>query len=453
MGVFSKVKDFEKKKAQRKADAMSTVGSPSINPQSESVTQGFKQMAQSNDNQPALDKMTWKNTGIVPMAGQGEYRTEALRDMNEQEFAQNQAKMNASEKEYWVEQAKANPTSTYANLKSYLASSETPEEKAKREKRERLGEVFNNLGNLIGNAANLYYTSKGGQYIDLNAANEKHQARMDAIKAKQDALKQRQDELLMQYKVADIQAAREAAAKKESQEREDAIRKENRAYQEQKDKQNQENWNKQFEFNAKQAEQAAADKAEEQAYRRERDKQDLAYKWASLNARKGDSSEKKNKIEVVDTKKGVMTVDFGKLNEASISQLYQKTPKEIKEKYDVKGIDNKNEKLMLMNEAIGEALLNVDGYSDWFEKAGIGAYQQQRKPIDYSQFLEDDYSGFVRKGTQMPTYNQTNNTVVTSDDIQAALDLKNRKKNDILQAGKDSLFKKSNQGMRSDTFK
>ena len=174
--------------------------------------------AAANTESPALDKMTWKNTGIVPMAGQGEYRTEALRDMNEQEFAQNQAKMNASEKEYWVEQAKANPTSTYANLKSYLASSETPEEKAKRERRERLGEVFNNLGNLIGNAANLYYTSKGGQYIDVNAANEKHRARMDAIKAKQDALKQRQDELLMQYKVADIQAAREAAAKKEERE-------------------------------------------------------------------------------------------------------------------------------------------------------------------------------------------------------------------------------------------
>ena len=174
--------------------------------------------AAANTESPALDKMTWKNTGIVPMAGQGEYRTEALRDMNEQEFAQNQAKMNASEKEYWVEQAKANPTSTYANLKSYLASSETPEEKAKRERRERLGEVFNNLGNLIGNAANLYYTSKGGQYIDVNAANEKHRARMDAIKAKQDALKQRQDEMLMQYKVADIQAAREAAAKKEERE-------------------------------------------------------------------------------------------------------------------------------------------------------------------------------------------------------------------------------------------
>lgn len=174
--------------------------------------------AAANTGSPALDKMTWKNTGIVPMAGQGEYRTEALRDMNEQEFAQNQAKMNASEKEYWVEQAKANPTSTYANLKSYLASSETPEEKAKREKRERLGEVFNNLGNLIGNAANLYYTSKGGQYIDLNTSNEKHRARMDAIKAKQDALKQRQDEMLMKYKVGDIQAARDAAAKKEERE-------------------------------------------------------------------------------------------------------------------------------------------------------------------------------------------------------------------------------------------
>ena len=238
MGVFSKVKDFEKKKAQRKADAMSVVESPSASvgslaestnpvpdrlesPGHQSVVQELRPTTMASAAQPsnpALDKMTWKNTGIVPMAGQGEYRTEALRDMNEQEFAQNQAKMNATSKEYWDEQVKKDPTSIYARVNQMFADNETPEEKAKREKRERLGEVFNNLGNLIGNAANLYYTHRGGQYIDLNTSNEKHRARMDAIKAKQDALKQRQDEMLMKYKVADIQAAREAAAKKEERE-------------------------------------------------------------------------------------------------------------------------------------------------------------------------------------------------------------------------------------------
>lgn len=245
MGVFSKVKDFEKKKAQRKADAMSVVESPSASvgslaestnpvpdklesPGHQSVVQKAKPTSIGDvamTNNDALKKMTWKNTGIVPMAGQGEYRTEALRDMNEQEFAQNQAKMNATSKEYWDEQVKKDPTSIYAMVNQMFADNETPEEKAKREKRERLGEVFNNLGNLIGNAANLYYTHRGGQYIDLNTSNEKHRARMDAIKAKQDALKQRQDEMLMKYKVADIQAAREAAAKKEEREYEAKVAK------------------------------------------------------------------------------------------------------------------------------------------------------------------------------------------------------------------------------------
>lgn len=163
---------------------------------------------------PALDKMTWKNTGIVPMAGQGEYRTQALRDMNEAEFAKNQGAMNASDYEYWTQQVKANPESTYAILNQMNASQETPEEKRKRERREQLGEVFNNLGNVIGNAANLYYTHRGGQYIDLNTENEKRRERMRRIKEKQDALKQKQDELLGKAKIADVKAKREEATAK-----------------------------------------------------------------------------------------------------------------------------------------------------------------------------------------------------------------------------------------------
>lgn len=110
--------------------------------------------------------------------------------------------------------AKGENPGEYLNMLSIVGSSETPEEKAKRERREQLGEVFNNLGNLIGNAANLYYTTKGGQYIDLNAVNEKHRARMERLREKQEALKQRQDELLGKAKLSDIQAGRaERAAK------------------------------------------------------------------------------------------------------------------------------------------------------------------------------------------------------------------------------------------------
>lgn len=206
MARLGNILDYEKKKEQRKADAMPTVeaSSPSVMPQAEV-------------NTPALDKMTWKNTGIVPMAGQGEYRQEALRDMNEEQFKANQGKMNASDHEYWTEQLKANPGSEYVIVNQMLASKETPEEKAKRERREQLGEVFNNLGNLIGNAANLYYTHRGGQYIDLNTANEKHRERMQRIKDKQDALDEKRKQLILNAKLGDAKTARaEAVAAKKA---------------------------------------------------------------------------------------------------------------------------------------------------------------------------------------------------------------------------------------------
>ena len=206
MARLGNILDYEKKKEQRKADAMPTVeaSSPSV-------------MPQAKVNTPALDKMTWKNTGIVPMAGQGEYRQEALRDMNEEQFKANQGKMNASDHEYWTEQLKANPGSEYVIVNQMLASKETPEEKAKRERREQLGEVFNNLGNLIGNAANLYYTHRGGQYIDLNTANEKHRERMQRIKDKQDALDRQREQIILNAKLGDAKTARaEAVAAKKA---------------------------------------------------------------------------------------------------------------------------------------------------------------------------------------------------------------------------------------------
>lgn len=230
MARLGNIQEYEKKKEQKEADAMPVPSKPSAPtesvqqmPRANSVTpmqSPATSVSQYAQSAPKLDKLTWKNTGIVPLPGQGEYRTQALRDMDEDQFAKHQAKMNASDKEYWSEQAKLNPTSTYVNLQNYFASNETPIEKEKREKRERLGEVFNNLGNLIGNAANLYYTSKGGQNIDLNSVNEKHRARMDAIKAKQDALDEQRKQIIMNAKLGDIKNAREVAAAQAKAERE-----------------------------------------------------------------------------------------------------------------------------------------------------------------------------------------------------------------------------------------
>lgn len=156
----------------------------------------------------APEKITYANSGITPtMTSNREYRQGALQNMDEEQFKRAQSAMNASDKEYWSEQARLNPLNTYANLRNYFASEETPDERRKRERREHLGQVFANLGNLIGNAAQLYYTAKGAVPADLNAGAFAENERMRRIKEKRDALKARQDAILAEAKGNDIRNA------------------------------------------------------------------------------------------------------------------------------------------------------------------------------------------------------------------------------------------------------
>ena len=156
----------------------------------------------------APEKITYANSGITPtMTSNREYRQGALQNMDEEQFKRAQSAMNASDKEYWSEQARLNPLNTYANLQNYFASEETPDERRKRERREHLGQVFANLGNLIGNAAQLYYTAKGAVPADLNAGAFAENERMRRIKEKRDALQARQDAILAEAKGNDIRNA------------------------------------------------------------------------------------------------------------------------------------------------------------------------------------------------------------------------------------------------------
>lgn len=205
MARLGNINQYEQKKAQRKADALPAAVPPvqeAVRPQSQELREGFQQMGQMNPQQPVLQTRDANEMYKATRSQALGHESNLADPQKAQEF------WNASPYEYWTEQVKANPNSIYAILNQMYASKETPEEKAKRERREQLGEVFNNLGNLIGNAANLYYTTKGGQYIDLNLVNEKHRARMERLREKQEALKQRQDELLGKAKLSDIQAER-----------------------------------------------------------------------------------------------------------------------------------------------------------------------------------------------------------------------------------------------------
>ena len=175
-----------------------------LSPQPQGGTPSRQAGSVLDDPQP----ITYGNSGIVPtVTSGGAYRQGALRTMTEDEFNRNKETMDASDKEYWSEQAKLDPLNTYANLRNYFASGETPAEKQKRERRERLGQVLSNLGNLIGNAANLYYTAQGASPIDLNTSAKEENERVRRIREKREALKAKQDALLAEARAGDIRNA------------------------------------------------------------------------------------------------------------------------------------------------------------------------------------------------------------------------------------------------------
>lgn len=203
MARLGNIQDYEKKKAQQKVEASPVVPAP-ITAQSPSVMDGFKEMGKLDPQQPILQKLDVEKeperlrNNYVQSFNTWE-EAEKAGDISQQEFA------NAKIQEMV---AKGQNPGEYMNVLSVLGTTESPAEKAKREKRERLGMVFNDLGNLIGNAANLYYTHRGGQYIDLNTANEQHRERMQRIKDKQDALDEERKRMLANAKGNDAKAAR-----------------------------------------------------------------------------------------------------------------------------------------------------------------------------------------------------------------------------------------------------
>ena len=140
----------------------------------------------------------------------------------------------------------------YETLMSLMGSAETPDEIKKRERRNALGETFRNLGNLIGNAANLYYTNKGGQYIDLNTVNEKHRARLEQVKAKQEAMREKLNTTLANAKLNDMKTARAEKAARQAAKDEMAKVALQNEYNLKRDAQKQAADAKQAEFNAKQ---------------------------------------------------------------------------------------------------------------------------------------------------------------------------------------------------------
>lgn len=224
---LQQINEHEKKKAAQQAEVKPDMTQPMYDkrPLDVSVTQPFKDMKQLAEK-PTLERY---DVDELERNARSQYIqsfdnwADASKDgsFSQQEWASKQIEKAIAEGK--------NP-GDYLYLTQLMGSAETPDEIKKRERRNALGETFRNLGNLIGNAANLYYTNKGGQYIDLNTANEKHRERMQRLKDKQDALAEKRNNILINAKLGDLKAARAEKVAKDKAAKDAAEKQADRAW-------------------------------------------------------------------------------------------------------------------------------------------------------------------------------------------------------------------------------
>ena len=221
------INEHEKKKAAQQAEVKPDMTQPMYDrrPLDVSVTQPFKEMKQLAEK-PTLERY---DVDELERNARSQYIqsfdnwADASKDgsFSQQEWASKQIEKAIAEGK--------NP-GDYLYLTQLMGSAETPDEIKKRERRNALGETFRNLGSLIGNVANLYYTNKGGQYIDLNTANEKHRERMQRLKDKQDALAEKRNNILINAKLGDLKAARAEKVAKDKAAKDAAEKQADRAW-------------------------------------------------------------------------------------------------------------------------------------------------------------------------------------------------------------------------------
>lgn len=118
----------------------------------------------------------------------------------------------------------------YLKAIKYGDMNESPEQKAKRERREQVSQAISGIGNVIANAANLAFTAKGAVPIDLNSGVRYENERMQRIQEKRDALKEKTDALFLDGKMDGIKNERSLRAAKEKAAAERAEKVEQRAF-------------------------------------------------------------------------------------------------------------------------------------------------------------------------------------------------------------------------------
>ena len=323
---------------------------------------------------------------------------------------------------------------------------ETPEQAAARERRDFIKQGLTGFTEGLSALANLYYTTKGAPSQKLTSQMPELSKRLYAERLERD----KKLENFRAWQRAKAEQADERAYKEKlyNQQKEDAekLRKETNAREDAKAAQTQANLDRQFEYQAERDKLADILRAEEREYTRKRNAKADALAWANLEFQKQKHEDTKNgkvtgkgskslRIEPVSTMKGIMDVDYSKINERNFIQLYNSVPDEIKEKYTFESYDDEKTREFMMNRAISEALETSNEYADKFEQLGIGSYRtpetKPSEPSDAKPKAESKGSkslggiGFIKStksnanAAPQPTYTETANVSATQEAVEA----------------------------------
>ena len=346
---------------------------------------------------------------------------------------------------------------------------ETPEQAAARERRDYIKQGLTGLTEGLTSLANLYYTTKW-------APNQKIKSQMPELQKQLYRERLERDKKLENFR-AWQRAKAEKDADRAYQEKIFNINRQDRLARESAEaKQRQENFKLQFDYKVERDKVADQRYAEEIAYKREQDEKagarasaqlaetkrhnqamESRYTNNSSSSTSRSSGKGKTDMRVIDTPKGVMDVDFNRINDTTFNQLYNNVPEDVKNMFKVGEYDDKDARNYKMNAAISYALQNSEGYSDWLEKAGVGVYQQPPlQPKEQTGGKVIDWRPAINNSNQQNTIKdwtpQDDSIPTSGKELKEELDKRKKRKDSILQQGNDSLMK-HNQSLKSDTFK
>lgn len=317
---------------------------------------------------------------------------------------------------------------------------ESEEEKKRRERRDFIKQGLTGFTEGLSALANLYYTTKGAPSQKLTSQMPELSKRLYAERLERD--KKLENFRAWQRSKADKDADRAYQEK---------VRAEDLAFRQDQAKENLRRWQLEFdeavkrnatqeelrrlELNLRQAQQEFDNTIKQQTLA-ETQRHNIAMETNASVKNSGSStgSKKGSKMATINTPKGAMDVDFGRVNETTLNQLYQRVPKDVKAMYELDVLDDDKVRQSKMRQAIDHALQSSEGFSDWFEIAGLGSYQKtspQASVTEQQPKAESKGSkslgdiGFIKStksdvnAAPKPTYPETANVSATEEAVEA----------------------------------